>query len=140
MTKMSKILLVDDCEATNFLHRLVIEEYGCAEHVADVCNGKAAIEYLCEIDRENGVQPELIFLDINMPIMDGWAFLEAYEQLDFDTQNCVVIVMLTTSLNPDDATRAARGRNVKSFFSKPLTEEKLHSILLQYCPSRARAE
>ncbi|MGJ8687182.1 MAG: response regulator [Spongiibacteraceae bacterium] len=140
MDKMSKILLVDDCEATNFLHRLVIEEYGCAENVVDARNGKEAIEYLREINRDNGVQPELIFLDINMPVMDGWGFLEAYDQLDFDTRNSVVIVMLTTSLNPDDAARAAKGRNVKSFFSKPLTDEKLHSILLQYCPEKARAE
>ncbi|MCK5860806.1 MAG: response regulator, partial [Abyssibacter sp.] len=102
--KLNEILLVDDNEADNFLHRVVLERAGVAKAVTEKLNGQEALDYLTTADVDGRYpQPELICLDINMPIMNGWEFIEAYEQLDPKFQSGVVIMMLTTSLNPEDA-------------------------------------
>ncbi len=76
MNKLKRVLLIDDCKATNYIHRLVIEKYGCAEAVVEVNNGREALEYLTTEVDGSYPKPELVFLDINMPVMNGWQFLE----------------------------------------------------------------
>jgi CheY-like chemotaxis protein len=132
--KLNKILLVDDNEADNYLHKLIISEAEVAESVVDQPDGKAALEYL-----EKGADqlpPDLIFLDINMPRMNGWEFLEAYAQLPDELQSAVVIVMLTTSVFSKDRERAERLPNFSGFLSKPLTEEDLLKVIQQHFPER----
>ncbi|MCI4650166.1 response regulator [Phaeodactylibacter sp.] len=132
--KLNKILLVDDNEADNYLHKLIISEAEVAESVVDQPDGKAALEYL-----EKGADqlpPDLIFLDINMPRMNGWEFLEAYAQLPDELQSAVVIVMLTTSVFSKDRERAERLPNFSGFLNKPLTEEDLLKVIQQHFPER----
>lgn len=132
--KLNKILLVDDNEADNYLHKLIISEAEVAESVVDQPDGKTALEYL-----EKGADqlpPDLIFLDINMPRMNGWEFLEAYAQLPDELQSAVVIVMLTTSVFSKDRERAERLPNFSGFLSKPLTEEDLLKVIQQHFPER----
>lgn len=132
--KLNKILLVDENEADNYLHKLIISEAEVAESVVDQPDGKAALEYL-----EKGADqlpPDLIFLDINMPRMNGWEFLEAYAQLPDELQSAVVIVMLTTSVFSKDRERAERLPNFSGFLSKPLTEENLLKVIQQHFPER----
>ncbi len=133
MTKKLKcILLIDDDEATNYIHRRVITEIGCAENVVAVQSGQAALDYLNE--QINGIHPQLdlIFLDINMPAMNGWEFLEHYKSLSLSKKAKTVLVMLTTSLNPDDLTQATSIVEVDGFESKPLNEEKMNRTLKQH--------
>ena len=75
------ILLVDDDEATNFLHKIMINDAGCAQGIHVAKNGKEAIEYLTNAIEGKYPQPDLIFLDINMPVMNGWEFLDEFEQI-----------------------------------------------------------
>ena len=135
MEKLKGILLVDDDHSTNFYHRLVLRDAKLAEQI-DVCvNGQLALDYLNEALANNELLPEFIFLDINMPVMDGWDFLKAYDLLDDAIKKHCNIVMLTTSINPDDKEEGLRQPNVKDFRNKPLTADmvvELSKTLLKY--------
>src|SRR6185503_2763915 len=82
--KLHCVLLIDDDEPTNFLNRLAIEEQGCVEHIKVIPSARDALDYLACATQPAPLnadcpKPELIFLDINMPAMDGWEFLHYYE-------------------------------------------------------------
>lgn len=130
--KLNCILLIDDDEPTNFLHRMVIDEADCTEKVVVVENGREALDYLCTEKNGECPQPDLIFLDINMPAMDGWEFLEHYKGLSIAQKGRVVVVMLTTSLNPDDHEKAKRIKEISCFKNKPLSVDILQEILTEY--------
>ncbi len=125
MKKLHSILLVDDYDADNYLHRMVLDEMDCAEHIEVAVSGPAALRYLEQAD----APPDLLFLDINMPGMNGWEFLDEFETLPPEKQAKVVVVMLTTSLNPADRAAAEARGLVSSFFSKPLTGPSVARII-----------
>ncbi|WP_339921915.1 response regulator [uncultured Cyclobacterium sp.] len=127
--KVNCILLIDDDEPTNFLHKIIIEDSGVADKVVAVQSGYEALEYL-EL-KENGKypQPDLIFLDINMPAMNGWEFLEEYNKLDEGIKGKIVVVMLTTSINPDDKKKALNKGYINGFLSKPLSKDMLEKLI-----------
>ncbi len=125
---LSCIMLVDDNEADNYLHKMVIEEANCTNQIVVMLNGKEAIAYLQE-NLHTPQFPELIFLDINMPVMNGWEFLDAYAKAGYNKKTSSIVAMLTTSINPDDFTKAQQKEVVADFTNKPLTSEKLDEIL-----------
>lgn len=130
--KLNCVILIDDDEPTNFLHRRVIERYGCAERIEVFQEAQRALDFLSTTENGAYVKPELIFLDINMPGMNGWDFLKAYEKLSEEQRAEIVVLMLTTSLNPDDKAQAESFDEVSGFLSKPLTKELLKEILEQH--------
>lgn len=132
--KLNCILLVDDDEPTNFLHQLVIEESSCCEHVVAKNGGASALEYLKSAVKNGDPHPDMILLDINMPGMNGWEFLENYDQLIDEAKARVVVVMLTTSMNPADDNKARESGVIAKFLNKPLTEEMLKGLLKQHFP------
>ncbi|MFC5684103.1 response regulator [Flavobacterium sp. MAHUQ-51] len=138
--KLNCILLIDDDAATNFINRRVIEKADITENIFTALNGKEAINFLTNKGNhqkeEDAVypQPNLILLDINMPIMDGWEFLEAYEKLDENQKSKIIIVMLTTSFNPDDKTRAEKIETISGFKNKPLSAEILNDLIKTHFP------
>lgn len=130
------ILLVDDDEATNYLNQRVIRKSDINADVQVAYNGKEALEYLTGTGKFAGrnMLPEagLIFLDINMPGMNGWEFLEAYKKLPDEQTQKIKILMLTTSNNPDDEKKAVDIPEVKGFIHKPLSVEKLEKAINVY--------
>jgi CheY-like chemotaxis protein len=135
--KLMCILFIDDDEPTNFLNKLLVEEMGCAEHVQVVTSGIEALEYLTGTGSfaNNGhPRPDLIFLDINMPGMDGWEFLQHYQKLPSNQKANIVMVMLTTSLNPDDEKTAQKNIEISGFENKPLQPAVIKKILNQFFP------
>lgn len=142
MKKVNCILLIDDNPADNDFHKIIIKEAEICNHVKVVLDGVEAIEYLIKsgdenFDGENYPKPDIIFLDINMPKMNGFEFLMEYEKLKERLKSEVVIVMLTTSLNPDDAKKAKENGVVKEFQNKPLTVESLQEIVKKYFSEKA---
>src|ERR1044072_3601856 len=136
--KLMCILFIDDDEPTNFLNKLLVEEMGCAHHVQVVTSGREALEYLTGSGAfNNGTEhprPDLIFLDINMPGMDGWEFLQHYQKLPSTQKANIVMVMLTTSLNPDDEKAAQDNIEISGFENKPLQPEVIQKIITRFFP------
>ena len=132
--KLNCVLLVDDDNVTNFLHSKVIEKADITDHIEVKLNGQEALDFLTLQQKKGNeaIQPSLILLDINMPIMDGWEFLEAYHNQAALANKKTNIVMLTTSSNPDDKKRAEKLPFISAFRNKPLTLEMLEEILQEY--------
>lgn len=137
--KLECIMLVDDDEPTNFLSSMLIEDADYTKHIQVADSGEKALNYLAK-SKESGYNnadypwPDLIFLDINMPAMNGWEFLEKYKALE-DKENKIVIIMLTTSLNPDDNIMACNIPVVSGFEIKPLTSQLLDKVMSKYFDS-----
>ena len=129
MPKLSCVLLVDDDQTTNYLSQLLLKRLDVAEKVVVALNGKEALELLDEHYPGTCVErPMLILLDVKMPVMDGFAFLQAFEQLDLPEKESIAVVMLTTSLHPQDVERVKQ-LNIAGYLNKPLTEAKIRDIL-----------
>lgn len=129
------IMLVDDNPDDNFFHERVIKKNNYANNVIAVESGIEALEFL-KNKKLNTDHPDLIFLDINMPKMNGWEFLEEYKKLDKELQSKMVVVMLTTSDNPDDIALAKTKDVLSDFKTKPLTKEMMDDIVKQYFEER----
>lgn len=136
MNKLSLVLLVDDHDADNFYHKMLFTRLDCAEKVEVRVDGKQALDFLTTEQGGEYPCPELILLDINMPVMDGWEFLKAYEQLPEDRREGVVLMMVSTSVNVDDHVSAKQSASVRGFISKPLSLGELKTLLHQHFPSR----
>jgi CheY-like chemotaxis protein len=132
MPKTTSILLVDDDPTVNYLNKRLLERLEVATQVLVALNGQEALELLPTHSQHATVDhPALLLLDIKMPVLDGFGFLAAYQQLPPDQQRANVIVMLTTSLHPLDMQRLEQ-LPIAWSLTKPLTQEKVALIMGKY--------
>jgi len=129
--KLDCIMIIDDDTTTNYLNKRLIKKMEVADKLVIHKNGKEALEYLTNPSDENYKRPSLIFLDINMPVMNGFEFLNAYNKLSDGQKASEVVVMLTTSLLEKDQEEAAN-LGVKEYLVKPLTQNKIESLISNY--------
>lgn len=129
--QLNCVLLVDDDPATNFINKITVEKSGLVKKVAIAKNGLEGLNYVKDTINDEENAPCMILLDINMPAMNGWEFLEEYSKIKREAP-IPVIVMLTTSLNPDDKQRADKINEITSFKNKPLTEDVFQDIYNTY--------
>lgn len=138
--KLDCVLLIDDDEPTNFLNKMIIEETGCVREVKVTHSAREALDYLSGrqqlTDGGKPPTPEIIFLDINMPAMDGWEFLEKYDKLSPEQKASMIVVMLTTSFNPEDELKASKISYISSYQNKPLTQDILMDIFEEHFGER----
>ena len=140
MPQPACVLLVDDDQTTNYLNRLLLKRLAVADELLVAQNGLEALEVLrAHRHRPDSAEPVLVFLDVKMPVMDGFEFLQAYEQLRAEDKAETVIVMLTTSLHPHDVERMQQ-LNIAGFLNKPLTKEKIDAVLQRYFPQPVSVE
>lgn len=126
--KYRTVMLIDDNEIDNLINQKMIEAASITENIYTHTGAKSAIEFLRNMERldvADKVLPDIIFLDIDMPLMDGFQFLEEFEKLGGNTKKKCKIVMLTSSINPQDFSRSKKYENVKLYLNKPLTHENI---------------
>jgi len=129
--KVNSILLVDDDPATNYIHNIIIKDHGICSNIVVKQDGEDALDYLSSTEKNGTPNPDIIFLDINMPKLDGWGFLEKYKT-KYEDQSPKIIVMLTTSLNKYDKEKAEKMNIISEFRNKPLSGEILDEIVEKY--------
>ena len=133
MRKIGKILLVDDDEITCYINRSLLEEMEMAKQIESVNNGMQALEYVKGkfIGTANSpYETDLLFLDLNMPVMNGYEFLEELSKAPAVDRNRLKIIILTSSANKKDAEQATYYHElVAGYITKPLKEEKLEEIM-----------
>lgn len=120
--KTKEILLIDDDNVINVINKLIVKTVYPEYTVKIFLNGLTAIQYI----KQNSNHEFLIFLDINMPVMNGWEFLETVSSLPFNT--FIEIHILTSSVDRYDSNKAMKTNLVKSYISKPLKFESLKNI------------
>ncbi|WP_276499034.1 response regulator [Pontibacter litorisediminis] len=137
MRKLSGILLIDDDDTTNFLNERLLDRMEVTDHIRTFVNGKQAFDYLYNVSNGNYeaesseyFQPELIFLDINMPVMDGFEMLDLYERLNPQFRKKIVMVVLTTSTHPQDTANSQKYN--AEYIIKPLTADKVNNLLQKH--------
>lgn len=131
--KYHAVMLVDDNEIDNLINQKMIESSNITENIFVHSGAKSAIEFLKNIEKlaQGPVSlylPEIIFLDIDMPLMDGFQFLDEFEKLSDSIKKHCKIVMLTSSLNPQDMNKAKKNQHVLKYINKPLTQDNLKKI------------
>jgi CheY-like chemotaxis protein len=127
MAKFTDVLLVEDDPITVMVCDRVIKMTLFAEKVKSCENGKIGIDYLSGLS-EGDESPNIIFLDINMPVMNGWDFLEEFEKIKFRFKSVPRIYLLSSTVDPEDHRRAKKFSSVEDFISKPLSKEVLQNI------------
>jgi CheY-like chemotaxis protein len=133
MKKIKNVLIVDDDAVSSYLIHLTIEEIDIALHIASVKNGKQALDFLEEnclhpMDKVEQFWPAFILLDLNMPVMDGFEFLEEFGRRFAAYTDKISICILSSSSAGKDKLKALN-YPISGFITKPLTEEKLKPIL-----------
>lgn len=130
--KYGIVMLVDDNEIDNFINERMLMGCQFAETIYINTSTRSAIEFLRNLSvnkkLREGHLPSIIFLDINMPILDGFQFIEEFEKLDPELVKSIRIVMLTSSINPSDIERSKKYKSVDGFIHKPLTDQVLAGL------------
>ena len=122
------VMLVDDNDTDNFISRRIIEITKFAGDVVIKNSGKSALEYLEDHKTNHAKLPDLIFLDINMPIVDGFVFLYEFEKFDYTIKDKCKVIILSSSDNKRDIDKIVNNDHVIKFITKPLTEIALDEV------------
>ena len=117
------LLVIDDDDINIFIIKKIVEKTGFAVNMVAKTNGQLAIDYLKEIAGDPQQFPHLILVDINMPVLNGWEFIEAYENMNIN--KAVDMYMLSSSVYENDIEKAKTYKVVKGFISKPLSIDRL---------------
>lgn len=132
-----KICIIDDDKILIFLTKKLINAQDNSIEISEYEDGHEAIEFFKVNMQKDSDFPDVIFLDISMPVMDGWEFLDEYSKIDMEIRKNIQLYMFSSSISAHDMERATANPNVNDYLTKPLTKEKLIEILGQIPTSEA---
>ncbi len=125
--KYQNVLLIDDNEIDNFINERIISTSYFAKNIIVKKSAQDALNYMKEIRNEKDL-PEIIFLDLNMPVMDGFGFLQEFAKMEDKIKNHCKVVVLSSSISPEDIDRASTNPYVFKYLNKPLSDKYLEAI------------
>ncbi len=128
MKKFNTVMLVDDNDTDNYISQRIMELSGFSDNILTNNNGKAALEYLEQHQNDVSKLPDIIFLDISMPIVDGYVFLYEFERYSQTVKDKCKVAILTSSDNKQDIDRMSGNEFVFKYVIKPITEDVLNEI------------
>ncbi len=129
MSNPNLVVLIDDDKTFNFINERIIRMSTFAKNIQSFVNANTALKELkANVATHPEVFPMVIFLDINMPIMDGWEFLDELKSFPENILKCLKVYMLTSSIDENDIEKSKQYQVVYDFISKPLTTDKLVSL------------
>ena len=129
MKKIENLCIVDDDNVFQLLIRIIAEKTELVQRIEIFSNGKEAIEFLNSVRNHASDIPEMILLDLNMPVMDGWEFLEEFALLKPKLDKKISIYIVSSSIDPTDIEKASNMKDVTDYVIKPVTREKLINLL-----------
>ncbi len=131
-SKYNIAMLIDDNEIDNFINQKMLEGNNFSEKIFVYSSGKSALEYFKNIEQDEKLMkelfPDFIFLDINMPVIDGFQFLQEFQKMNQKSGDKCKIVILTTSVNPSDKLLSLKNKFVMEYINKPLTDATLKNL------------
>jgi CheY-like chemotaxis protein len=129
MKKIKSIMIIDDNEVDIFINRSILESLNFVERVQTFSSGQSALNYFKLIEDTNSFYrlfvPQVILLDINMPFINGFTFLEEFEKFNIFKQRPIDIFILTSSIDPAELNKAKYNENISGVISKPLSADKV---------------
>jgi chemotaxis family two-component system response regulator Rcp1 len=128
MKNTDYILLIDDDEATRFYHSVMAEEANVSDQILIARNGMEGIDILKKIYTQSPSIHGIIFLDINMPAVDGWEVLSEFEKMNSDFVQNQTLVMVSASDHPSDIEKIVAHPLIHSYMPKPLIAEKIRFL------------
>ncbi|WP_262897999.1 response regulator [Algoriphagus oliviformis] len=124
-----KVLLVDDDQVMNFVNKRMLEKSGHADTIEVGLGGRMGLELLANKQQKGERFPDLIMLDLNMPEINGWEFLDEYRKFSPQVKSKTLLVMLTSSLDPDDFSSAMNRSEVDEYYVKPLEMSVIEDLV-----------
>lgn len=129
MKLIKTIAIIDDDDIFVYITKKAVEQTNIIQQIKVFGNGKDAIDYLKENCSNPDLLPEIILLDLSMPIMDGWQFLDEYTKIKPKIGKKIIIYIVTSSISPEDMRKAKNIDAVSDFIIKPITKDKLIEII-----------
>jgi CheY-like chemotaxis protein len=126
---MKRVWLIDDDEVFVFLTKKLIAQTEQAVILETYINGQEAIDRLREISADESALPDLVLLDLNMPVMDGWEFLNAFQEVKFSAPDKIHLYIVTSSISPYEVERAKQIPAVREFIVKPMVKQKFVELI-----------
>lgn len=123
------LLVIDDDDINIFIISKIVEKTGQNVQISAKHNGQIAIDYIKKLVADDRTMPQLVLVDINMPILNGWEFIEAYEGLNLPCKSNMY--MLSSSVYENDIEKAKSYQSIKGFISKPLSIDRLNELLAE---------
>ena len=132
MKKLQSILIIDDDEVNNFICSKIIEEERIANKITATLGVNEALDFIQKGLNQETSLPDLILLDLNMPVLTGWDFLDSYQKMVPQLNKDIILVILSSSAFQDDINKAKQYKEVNAYKTKPITKQLLKDIKQEY--------
>lgn len=124
--------IVDDDNIYQFMASKTIKMTNMVDEIKTFPNGKSAVDYILTHSEDYETLPDVIFLDINMPVMNGWEFLEEFHRIKSILKKDIKVCMVSSSIDEVDIRRAEENEDVYKFMSKPVKQQKFQEVLSEF--------